>query len=252
MGMVSSLSYDAKSVLGFVFSDQNLFTDKYLINHKEASDLLNVCLNYGGDLGSELYDLKNSDLNYMDKIYQFSYNILEKNFQLNLVTDNINFQIKNLQVLLDDIRLVNSGSDINSISPKQLLEEFQKWTDFYAIGSYQSKYNCKTITRDAWTINSNMCPVGFQIRNTSNGLENLRASNCYLINTWSDAYIFKRYIENPYDCDNGDPNTKKTNQIKDPDFSNFTYPIYQYWNTIKKYNDWHMTIVNNLIQDYLK
>jgi hypothetical protein len=251
-GILSSLAYDAKTVMGFIFSDKNLFNEKYLIKNKEAADILNVCLNYGGDLGSELYDLRNSDMIYLDKIYQYSYKVLEKDFSLSAVSNIISQQAKALQPVLEDIRLVTVKGFDNTVVPKQLLEELQKWTEFYAPNSYQSKFNCKTITRDAWATNNSSCPDGYPVKTTTNGKENIGNANCFIIRTWSDAYVNIRYSVNPWDCDNADPNKKKTNTVKDPDFTTISEAIYAYWLTIKRYNDWHDTVLNNLIEEYFK
>lgn len=254
-GILSSVAYDAKTVMGFVFSDENLFNEKYLIKNKEAADILNVCLNYGGDLGSELYDMRNSDMNYLDRIYQFSYKILEKDFSLSSVSSKLSEQAKALQALLEDIRLVtvksSTGTD-STVIPRQLLEELQKWSDYYAPNSFQGKFNCKTITRDAWATGNSTCPVGYPLKATTNGKENLGAANCFIIGSWSDAYVNIRYAENPWDCENGDPAKRKSNEVKDPDFAKIQEAVYAYWNTIRRYNDWHVTVVNGLIGDYFK
>jgi hypothetical protein len=250
LGILSSISYDAKSVMGFVFSDENLFGNKYLIDNKEAADILNVCLNYGGDLGSELYDIKNSHMIYMDKIYKYSYSILDKDFKISSVSDKLNEHMKTLEVLLDEVRLVNTLPNDNTVTPRILLEEIRKWSDYYAIGSYQNSMGCKTITRDVWVLNNNTCPSGYPIKYTVDGKENIGSSNCFIIQTWSDGYVNVRYTESPYDCENGDPNKRKTNEIKDPDFASFPDAINAYWNTLKKYRDWHLTTVSSLMAEY--
>lgn len=251
-GILSSLAYDSKTVMGFVFSDENLFNEKYLINNKEAADILNVCLNYGGDLGTELYDLRNSDMNYLDKIYQHSYKILDKDFSLNSVSNKVMEEVKKLKLVLEDIRLVTVKQSDNTVIPKQLFEELHKWSDYYAVNSYQTKFICKTITRDAWTNKNSTCPNGYPYKTTRNGKENLGIANCFIIRTWSDAYVNIRYSENPWDCDSGIPNKPKTNEVNDADFAKFPDAIYAYWETIKRYSDWHDTVLNNLIGDYLK
>ena len=238
--------------MGFIFSDENLFNEKYLIKNKEAADILNVCLNYGGDLGTELYDLRNSDMIYLDKIYQNSYKLLEKDFSLTAVSNRISEQAKALQVVLEDIRLVTVKGFDNTVLPKQLLEELKKWTEFFTPNSYQSKFKCKTITRDAWATNNSSCPDGYPVKTSTNGKEYIGSANCLIIGTWSDAYINIRYSVDPWDCEGADPNKMKTNAVKDPDFTTISEAIYAYWSTIKRYNDWHSIVVNNLIKDHLK
>ena len=168
------------------------------------------------------------------------------------VSEKLNQQAKALQALLGDIRLVEVKESDFSLLPRQLLDELQKWSDFYVPNSYQNKFNCKTITRDAWATANSTCPVGYPFKITNNGKENLGAANCFIIGTWSDAYVNTRYSENPWECDNGEPSEKKSNEVKDPDFTSVKDAVYANWITIRRYGDWHSTVVNNLIGDYLK
>lgn len=250
MGMLSSISYDSKFVMGYIFSDENLFNRRDLINNKEAADILNVCLNYGGELGTELYDIRNSDMSYMDKIYKFSYNILDTDFKLSNVSDNIALKIKSLQETLGDVNLVKTKPNDNTIVPSMILTELRKWSDYYAAGSYQVVYSCKTITRDFWAINNSSCPADYPLRYSSDGREYLGASNCFIIDSWIDAYINARYKENPYDCDPGDPQQRRTNEVKDTDFSSVGAAIYAYWAIIRKYQEWHSSTLNLIIKDF--
>jgi len=250
-GVLSSLAYDANYVIDYIFSDDNLFNNQYLIRNKEAADILNVCLNYGGDIGTELYDLRNTNMIYLDKLYQFSYNIQGKDFKLNLVSQEINNQMKELKILADNISLVTNSSNDNTLLPQRLLNEFQRWTDFNTLNNYQNKYDCKTNTKDIWVFKDSSCPPGSSKNITiSNGKENLGLSNCFIIDTWLEIYVNKRYDENPYNCDGIVKDGAKTNEIVDKDFKSFKEAILAYWRVLKNYKNWHSTTFNALIERY--
>lgn len=238
--------------MGFLFSDQNLFRDKYLINDKDIADILNVCLNYGGDLGSELYDIKNSDLLYMDNLYAYSFTILNQNFNLSAVSNKISNTSNIFKNILEDVRLVGNAPNDNTITPNGLLTEMRRWSDVYAGNSYQNIFNCKTITRDFWTVKDSFCTPEFEYRSFSkiiSGKEFIGGTNCLIVDEWADSYLTSRYSENPYDCDNGDPTKGKSNAIKDNDFDTINSAIYSYWESIKRYNKWHKSTLNSIIID---
>jgi hypothetical protein len=242
-GYLSALSYDSKFVFNFIFSNENLLGKKYLINDSNTADVLNICLNYGGDLGSELLNIKNTDMIYMDNIYKYSHEIMDINFNLSKTSSGIKNLLNYYNDLLKNINLVKGQDNDLTVSPKYLLDELRKFTDFYVEGSYQ--FNCQTILKDAWVINKESCPDNYILENKDIKDNTSKGNFCHLISLWTEEDLSKRYKDKPWDC--GD---KKSNELViDKDFPNFPTAILGYWNSLKRYDVWHREIIRKIIED---
>lgn len=245
-GILSVLAYDSKNVLNFIFSNNNLLNEKYLIKDKNTADVLNICLNYGGDFATELINIKNTDMIFMDNIYKYSYEIMEKDFHLNKTSNNI----KNLKdfytKLLYNIELVKGKPNDLTILPKDLSSELRKWSDFYVEGSYQVK--CDNIIKDAWVTNRTLCPDTYEF--ISSDLKTVK-NYCLLIPDWTENNVRKRYEDRPSNCEKKPDGVdiKKNNYVKDEDFDDFETAIITYWEILYRYNNWHMDVIGKILKD---
>lgn len=240
-GILSALSYDATSVMNFIFSNDNLLTNRYLIDDKNTADVINICLNYGGDFATELLNIKNTDMIFMDNIYKYSYEIMEKDFNLDKTSTGIKTVLDFYKNILDDIRLVEAKKNDKTITPSVLLSELRRWSDFYIEKSYQVK--CANILKDAWAINNKQCPDGYKYKSTFPPGGDI--NSCFLIPEFKEEDLKVRYATAPSQCGN-------SNDIYSPndvDFDNFQTPIMLYWDILRRYNDWHTDLVKKIIVD---
>lgn len=70
---------DSVGVLQFLFSEQNLLIDRIIISNNNNANILNTCINIGGDVGSIVFNLNINDL-YFEQFYQ-DYFIINKIYQ---------------------------------------------------------------------------------------------------------------------------------------------------------------------------
>jgi hypothetical protein len=189
-GIVGKFTNDLVPVLTFIFSDNNLLGNRYVINHKQAAEIIDVCLNYGGDISAHLYDIQNTEMHWLDIFYLSS--VILNNAKINnyfAPTDLTSYiQTKNLlQTFIDDFTLIQNGLNItNSNNINNILIEMRKWSDASYINTYQN--NCSNITKDQWVQFMQKCDSGYTYNS-----QDVNKQDCLNFESFNIDWVNSRY-----------------------------------------------------------
>jgi hypothetical protein len=244
-GITGQIAKDLVPLFNFIFSNNNLMIDRYIITNPDTAENLNICINYGGDIAGQVFNLQNSQVDYLNRLYQSV--ITMKNYQ-QIIMNNIQTSQSipsgktYLASLAKDISILSitaSGYfDSNPDLPYGLLQEMNKWTDSSLSTTFQ--LSCKTNTYDQWVFSQSNCPNGYTYMTSSP--QSTTFKTCLVLSEWSEATFTQRYSQNPSEC-------KGQTSV---DFKSVSEAAIAYYNALTQMKTENQNLINQMNNDLEK
>jgi hypothetical protein len=212
---------------------------RLVINDAGTAEVINICLNYGGDIANQIIGTKNTEAFYMSEYHELTTRLFNSDLGVNssAVSTSIYKDISDLTGYSKDISSI-MGEPTDSNSPNSMLNEMRKWSDS-RMNAYQK--NCQgENTKDLWVQFPEKCePIYSYLRIgvNLNGQFNINISSCLVLSEWYDSYIASR-LNNITSCNN-------TN----PDFNSVSNAVIAYWDALTKLSSDNLSLTNRLIQE---
>lgn len=209
---------DSIGLIQYVFSAQNLQGQRKVITNPTITNMINACVNAGGDLGGRVLNM-NNNANELTKLYSFA-NELES------LRGNARNKSNELETIQD--KLLKARTDMTLVNQDPLnesLTQLNRYSNIYVNQTYQVE--CSISSNDFWVINTSDC----------NSIpEN---SQCQVLLEYDLTSFSSRYSSKPKDCN-----------FNSTDFPSIQSALLAYHDSLTKFLDSNLNIISQLNLDY--
>ena len=230
-GLLGLVGVDGVPVIKWIFGTENLqSSDPKIVGSGASARYINTCINGNGDLSKEFIPA-NSNANYLDQLYQVSYNLSVTSNTIE--TYKKSEAIKKLNSFytsaINDVSLTTDqtlgNNDISSI-----YQEFRKWTD---VSSNPSLKDCSPNPQDVWVQSQELCPGAYTYV-TDGAVGN---KNCLAYTKFSASSVSSRY------------SSLSGCKYTTNDFSSVSTSVSAYTSTLNSYISENTALLNQLINN---
>jgi len=196
-GTIGTIMVYIPTMVNIIFSPAGLNS---ILGSGESVDIINQCVNGGGNLETIIISNSDSDLSStLDTFYNATNFItqMQANLTANENSQVITYYISYFTQMKTDI-VIAGGTDSNA--PSAVLGQLDSYTSKNAASSQQS--SCSQQTDDLWVSNNTLCQSGYTYTASTTPTSNIGSSCCLNINDWTSSTIAKRYASRPTSCSN--------------------------------------------------
>jgi hypothetical protein len=237
-GMVGLISQDLVPVFNFIFSNNNLLHDRYIIKNKPVADFINVCLNGDGNIGSQLFNLENTDFRYLSKLYLYSSLINSSNITRSGEMDEILNKLENKK---DTTLCLNQKDVVGNSNPNSATSMLERMNYYSNSSNYIGDTNCNITLYDIWVLNPDDCDSDANFITGMNPNSMTGQKTCMNLVDWNDYKLNIRY--------DGLSSCKMKN---DKNFTDAFSAIMTYFKNLYDYDSTNKDNLNLMIDDMRK